>query len=94
MGSYLEYIIRNGIDFNSIFENGYKIIKFMKYKIDVSNFKIVKYETHVELFGNPEQLKIFKEKYNLRFEVIYEPYKKSWHLAFNGILADYIRIYK
>lgn len=94
IGSFLEYIIRNGLDFNSNFENGYKVIKFMEYKIDVSNFKIDKYDTHIELFGNPEQLKSFKEKYNLKFEVLYEPYKESWHLAFNGILADYIRVYK
>lgn len=94
IGSYLEYIIRNGINFNSVFENGYKIIEFMEWKIDTKKFKIDKYDTHIELFGKAEQLKAFKEKYGIRYEVIYEPYKKSWHLAFNGILADYIRIHK
>ena len=94
IGSYLEYIVRNGIDFNSVFENGYKIIKFMNYKIDVSKFKIDKYDTHIELFGSSEQLTAFKEKYNIKYDILYEPYKASWHLAFNGILADYIRVYK
>ena len=94
IGSFLENIIRNGLNFNSNFENGYKIIEFMGYKIDISNFKVDKYDIHIELFGEKEQLIAFKEKYNLKFEVLYEPYKKSWHLAFNGILADYIKIYK
>ena len=94
INSYFEYMLKNGLDFNSPIENGYKIIEFMGYRVDVSKFKIDKYDTHIELFGDPEQLKAFKEKYNLKFEVLYEPYKESWHLAFNGMLADYIKIYK
>lgn len=94
IGPHLENLIRSGIDFNSTVENGYKIIKFMEYKINIKMFKVDKYDTHVELFGEKEDLIKFKEKYNLRFEVIYEPYKKSWHLAFNGMLAEYIKVYK
>lgn len=93
ISSYLENMIKTGLDFNCSIENGYKIIEFLQYNIDVSKFKIDKYDTHIELFGEKEMLLEFKEKYNIRFEVIYEPYKKSWHLAFNGMLADYIKIH-
>lgn len=94
ISSYLENMIKNGLDFNCPIENGYRIIEVLKYNIDLKTFKIDKYDTHIELFGNLDQLKAFKEKYGINYEVIYEPYKKSWHLAFRGMLADYIRIYK
>ena len=94
ISSYLENMIKNGLDFNCPIENGYRIIEVLKYNIDLKTFKIDKYDTHIELFGNLEQLKAFKEKYGINYEVIYEPYKKSWHLAFRGMLADYIRIHK
>lgn len=93
ISSYLEYMIKHGVDYNTPITNGYKIIEFMKYDINLKKFKIDKYDSHIELFGEKEDLSSFKEKYNINFEVIYEPYKKCWHLAFNGMLADYIRIH-
>ena len=94
ISSHLEKMIKYGLDFNTTIQNAYKLINLLGYNIDTSKFEIDKYETHVELFGKKEHLKAFKEKYGIRYDIIYEPYKKSWHLAFNGMLADYIRIYK
>lgn len=86
-----DYMLKNGINFNSEGINSYKIIDILKIKVDVSKFKIDKYPIHIELFGEKEDLFQFQKKFKLKYDVLYEPIKKSWHLAFDGMLADYIK---
>lgn len=86
-----EYMLKYGLNYNSDAKNGYKIIDILKIDIPLESFTIDKYETHIELFGKKEDLEKFKEKYNIHYNIIFEPFKKQWHLAFNGMLADWIR---
>lgn len=86
-----DYMLKKGLNFNSDGINSYKIIDILKIKIDISKFKVDKYPTHIELFGEKEELQKFKETFKLKYDVLYEPIKKSWHLAFNGMLANYIQ---
>lgn len=87
-----DYMLKKGLNFNSVGINSYKIIDILKIKIDISKFKVDKYPTHIELFGEKEDLLEFKEKFKIEREVLFEPIKKSWHLAFNGMLAEYLKI--
>ena len=59
--------------------------------VDISLFTVDFYKTHIELFGKKEDLANFKNRYGIKWKLWYEPYRKSWHLAFNGCLAEYIR---
>lgn len=86
-----DYMLKNGINFNSEGINSYKIIDILKIQVDISKFKVDKYPIHIELFGEKEELQKFKETFNLKYDVLYEPIKKSWHLAFDGMLAEYLR---
>lgn len=69
-----------------------KMLEVVKIEYDISNFKIEFYENHIELYGEKEKLMEFKNLYNLEEKVYYEFYKNSWHLAFRGLLAEYIRL--
>lgn len=67
---------------------------FMKYfeiEYNIKDFEVVFYKKHIELFGNPDKLKKFKEKHNIIYPVRYDPIKEAWHLAFDGVLAEYIK---
>lgn len=86
-----DYMLKNGINFNSEGINSYKIIDILKIQVDVSRFKIDKYLIHIELFGEKGDLLKFKEKFKIKQEVLFEPIKKSWHLAFDGMLAEYLK---
>ncbi|MEJ6467345.1 hypothetical protein [Fusobacterium ulcerans] len=86
-----DYMLKRGLNFNSDGINSYKIIDILKIEVNISKFKLDKYPIHIELFGEKEDLLEFKEKFKIEREVLFEPIKKSWHLAFNGMLAEYIR---
>lgn len=75
----------------SLIEKKEIFMKYFEMEYDISNFKVEYYKKHIELFGNPEQLKTFKEKHKIICPVRYEPIKESWHLAFDGPLAEYIK---
>ena len=86
-----DYMLKKGLNFNSESINSYKIIDILKIEVDIHKFRIDKYPIHIELFGEKEDLLEFKEKFKIEREVLFEPIKKSWHLAFNGMVAEYIR---
>lgn len=86
-----DYMLKKGLNFESKGVNSKKIIDIFNINVDISLFTLDKYDTHIEIFGDRENLIKFKEKYQISKEVIYEPFKNSWHLAFNGMLADWIR---
>ena len=58
---------------------------------DLSNLEVEKFDKHIELYGTPENLKIFKEKFDINRNILFERYKEKWHLAFDGLLAEYIK---
>lgn len=87
-------VLRKGFYYNSTILNPDEIRKYIVIHYDVSDFKIEFYKNHIELYGNKEKLEEFKKKFNLNEDVFYEKYKESWHLAFKGLLAEYIRIHE
>lgn len=86
--NYLKY----GFYYEGTSRNIHKTMEIMGIKVDISKFNLDIYDSHIELFGAKEDLEIFKTKYNIKREVLFEPYKQNWHLAFNGCLAEYIKM--
>lgn len=89
--SQFNNLIIKGFNYNSITLNVYKVFNVLGIEVDLSHFTVDLYKTHIELFGEKEDLEKFKDRYGIKWELWYEPYRKSWHLAFNGCLAEYIR---
>lgn len=86
----LPTLLKQGFYYNStVF---IKMLEIIKIEYDISNFKIEFYENHIELYGEKENLEKFKNLYCLEEKAYYEIYKNSWHLAFKGLLAEYIRM--
>ena len=84
------YLLR-GFNYNGVTRNIHLVFDLLGITVDTSPFIVDLYKTHIELFGEKEDLEKFKDRYNIKWELWYEPYRKSWHLAFNGCLAEYIR---
>jgi len=84
------YLIR-GFDYNGVTRNMHLAFDPLGIVVDISLFTVDFYKTHIELFGKKEDLENFRNRYGIKWELWYEPYRKSWHLAFNGCLAEYIR---
>lgn len=82
--------LKNGFWYNSKASNLKNIINKLVINYDISNFKVEFYKEHIELYGEKELLEAFKNAFNLQEGIYYEKYKSSWHLAFSGLLADYI----
>lgn len=91
ISTVLERYLRNGLDSNSTFKNQSLVIAIWEPQINLNKLKITKFEGHVELHGEKENLDIFKEKHNIKYEVLWDQTKDSYHLAFGGILAEYIK---
>lgn len=86
----LPTLLKRGFFYNStVF---IKMLEVIKIEYNISNFKIEFYKNHIELYGDKENLEKFKNLYCLEEKVYYEIYKDSWHLAFRGLLAEYIRL--
>jgi len=86
--------IAKGFNYNSMSLNVHRVFDILGIEVDVSPFTVDLYKTHIELFGKKEDLEAFRVKYGIKWELCYEPYRKSWHLAFNGCMAEYIRTKK
>ena len=87
-------VLKKGFYYNSTVLKPSEIEKYIVIHYDISDFKIEFYKNHIELYGDKEKLEEFKKKFNLSEDVFYEKYKESWHLAFKGLLAEYIRIHE
>lgn len=88
--NYLKY----GFNYEGITRNMHMVMGILGVEIDISKFELHKYSTHIELFGDPEELEKFREKYKIKRKVLHEPYRQQWHLAFSGCLAEYIKMIK
>lgn len=86
-----DYYLKKGLNFNSESPNFDKLIDTFGIKVNYNSFKIDIYSKHIELFGDKEKLINFKEKYGIEHDVLFEPIKNEWHLAFDGFLAEYIK---
>lgn len=89
--SMIYSFLKHGFDYNSTSRNLHLIFDELGINVDISMFKIDVYFTHIELFADKESLDNFKSKYQIKYDLHWEPYRKSWHLAFNGCLATFIK---
>lgn len=89
--SLIYIFLKKGFNYNSTSNNLHLIFDYLGICIDTSKFTIDSYKRHIELFGTKEDLKVFKNRYDIKYDLYYEPYRKSWHLAFDGCLAEYIK---
>lgn len=87
----LDRHLRNGIDNNSTFKNQSLVIALWNPKLDLKEFKVTPFEGHIELHGEKEFLEDFRELHKIKYEVLWDQTKDSYHLAFGGILAEYIK---
>lgn len=82
---------KDGFDFNS---NDYiakkEVLKYFDFDIDLSQFKTKTFKRHTELYGAKEELEAFREKYKITHKVL-EKEIDTWHLAFDGMLNDWIK---
>jgi hypothetical protein len=83
--------LREGINYNSEVKGQNHIINLLETDLDFTNIKIVFYNSHIELFGEEKRLLKIRDEYNLSYDVIWEKEEKSYHLAFAGLLSEYIR---
>ena len=74
-------------------ENLQKLLEVLYIECDLSSYdlKVEKFITHIELYGEKENLEKFKEDYQINQPVLFEKFKEKWHLAFNGILSEYLK---
>lgn len=87
-------LLKKGFYYNSHIFQSTEIEKYIVIDYDITPFKIEFYKNHIELYGEKEELENFRNKFKLKECVYYEKYKKSWHLALKGLLAEYIRIHE
>lgn len=87
-GILMRYL-KKGFFYNSQVLNN--VVPYLSIDFNIENFEIEIYKTHIELYGNKQDLIDFKNKYNLRENPYLEIYKNKWHLAFSGLLAEYIK---
>lgn len=85
--------IRVGINYNYFILKDKKLrTEFLEY-LDVSldyQLDFESFEIHTEAYGDYQELERFKNDYEIKNEIIFEKYKEKWHLAFSGIISEYI----
>lgn len=102
-----EYCKQNGIEtgtFFSCIRNGFRnergnallkqskiFLSLLEIEYNLENIELEFYKKHIELYGEKEVLEKFRKFHEIRYPVRFEPVKEKWHLAFSGVLAEYIR---
>ena len=84
--------IKDGFDYNSNdYINKGDVLKYFDFEIDLSNFKTKIFKRHTELYGDKEALELIRDMYKITHPVSLAKEKDTWHLAFDGMLNDWIR---
>lgn len=90
LDSTIYYYYKNGFIYHGKARNIHLIFDILGIEVNTSNFEVDIFDDHIEIFGDKKILENFKEKYSLPQEILWEPYREKWHLAFDGCLAKYI----
>ena len=73
-------------------ETRIKLADIFEYSVDIEDlksFEVICKPKFCKLIGEKDDLFYFKEKYDLDYPVL--PYYNTWHLAFDGVIAEKIR---
>lgn len=99
-GSYssptFEEYLRKGFNYNSQIVKGEdkeKYLDVLEIDCDLEkyNLRLEIYRRHIELYGNKEDLERFQKDFSIKQSVLWEKKKGEWHLAFDGLLCEYLR---
>ena len=93
---FQEYL-KIGFNYNSLIvkpENRDKLLGVIDIDCDLDsyNLRLEIYRRHIELYGNKEDLESFKKDFKLKRPILWEKQKEKCHLAFDGLLCEYIKI--
>ncbi|GLI58315.1 hypothetical protein PM10SUCC1_38290 [Propionigenium maris DSM 9537] len=93
--TFQEYL-RKGFNSNSQIVRGEdreEILDVLDIDCDLAryNLRCEVYRRHIELYGAKEDLERFQEDFSIKQSILWEKRKEEWHLAFDGLLADYIK---
>ena len=80
--------LKNGIDYNNSTHLKY-INEFIE--VDTGNLEFKLYTGHVELYGSYEELELFKNKYCIEYNILFEKFIGKYHLAFDGWIFEKIK---
>ena len=84
--------IKDGFDFTSTaYVDKKEVLKYFEFDIDLSDFRVRTFKKHTKLYGAKEELEKFKEKYKITYPIAFDNEMEKWHLAFDGMLNDWIR---
>lgn len=85
--------VRIGINYNYFIlknkEQRYEFLEYLDINLDYQ-LDFESFEMHTEAYGDYEELERFKNDYEIKNEIVFEKYKEKWHLAFSGIISEYI----
>ncbi|WP_035500738.1 hypothetical protein [Fusobacterium gonidiaformans] len=75
----------NAKNFHYILDYSDKVKEFIW-----DNYEIIPYKDHTEIFSTVENLKEFKEQFDIEREILLEPFEKKYHIAFGGNLSIFL----
>lgn len=90
LDSTIYHYYKTGFNYHGKAKNIHLVFHILGIEVDVTSFEVDIFKSHIELFGEKNLLESFKDKYSLPQEILWEPYREKWHLAFDGCLAKYI----
>ncbi len=93
--TFVKYL-KEGFNYNSQIVRGEdreEILSVLDIDCDLEKYDLrcEVYRRHIELYGDRESLERFQEDFNIRQPVLWEKRKEEWHLAFDGLLCEYIK---
>ena len=96
--TFADYL-KEGFNYNSKIinkEGGERILEILDIDCDLEkyNLRLENYKRHVELYGIKEDLESFQKDFNLKQPILWEKKKEEWHLAFGGLLCEWIKYKK
>ena len=74
-----------------LFEYNNSFLELIEIDYNLQGLEIEYYKKHIEIYGEKRLLEDFRIKHNIKYPVRYEPLKEKFHLAFNGLLSEYIK---
>lgn len=88
--------LTEGFNYNShviIPQSKEKLLAVIDIDCDLESYdlRLESYKRHIEVYGEKENLKAFKKNFKLKRPILWEKVKEEWHLAFDGLLCEYIK---